>query len=256
MNRSLTTLEHPLLNTSNEAAQVSCIDKDWQQVGNDLAGDYDISVALSSDGKTVVIGFPYNHYSYYDDGYYNSYGDEDSENIGSGYAQVYRNVNDNWTQLGTDIYGEARNDEFGSSVSISADGNTVAVGAIGNDGNGEGINYGHVRVYRYVDGSWTQIGSDIDGEASYDSSGWSVSLSSDGNTVAIGAPFNDGNGDDENGGSGHVRVYGYVDGSWIQIGGDIDGEYKGHTRCPLKPTVASKPPSPLFTWARFNTKPS
>ena len=41
---------------------------------------------------------------------------------------------------------------------------------------------------------FTQIGSDIDGEAAYDGSGHSVSLSSDGSVVAIGAPSNDYNG--------------------------------------------------------------
>ena len=49
-----------------------------------------------------------------------------------------------------------------------------------------------------------QIGSDIDGEAAGDKSGYSVSLSSDGTIVAIGAINNDGNGSN----SGHVRVYG------------------------------------------------
>ena len=40
---------------------------------------------------------------------------------------------------------------------------TVAIGANGNDGNG--INAGHVRIYEYSSGSWTQLGADIDGEA-------------------------------------------------------------------------------------------
>jgi len=48
-----------------------------------------------------------------------------------------------------------------------------------------------------------QIGADIDGEADFDYSGWSVSLSADGTTVAIGATDNDGNGGD----SGHVRIF-------------------------------------------------
>ena len=52
----------------------------------------------------------------------------------------------------------------------------------------------------------TEVGADIDGEAADDESGWSVSLNSTGNVVAIGAPFNDGNGDN----SGHVRVYGLI----------------------------------------------
>ena len=46
---------------------------------------------------------------------------------------------------------------------------------------------GHVRVYSYYN-SWSQVGADIDGEAAGDQSGYSVSLSSDGTIVAIGAP--------------------------------------------------------------------
>ena len=52
-------------------------------------------------------------------------------------------------------------------------------------------------------------------------SGWSVAMSNDGTRIAIGAPYNDGNGDDN---SGHVRVYDYSNVSWIQVGSDIDGE--------------------------------
>ena len=44
-----------------------------------------------------------------------------------------------------------------------------------------------MRIYEYSSGSWTQLGADIDGEAAGDQSGYSVSLSSDGTTVAIGA---------------------------------------------------------------------
>ena len=49
----------------------------------------------------------------------------------------------------------------------------------------------------------TQLGSDIDGEAAGDVSGMSVSMSSDGSRLAIGAEYNAGNGTD----AGHVRVY-------------------------------------------------
>ena len=74
-----------------------------------------------------------------------------------------------------------------------------------NDGNGG--NSGHVRVYRRTDADsklgWMQLGDDIDGEAAGDWSGWSVSLSADGMTVAVGSPFNGDNGDY----SGNVRVF-------------------------------------------------
>ena len=57
-----------------------------------------------------------------------------------------------------------------------------------------------------------QLGADIDGEARGDGSGWSVSLSADGRTVAIGALFNDGITEDTFDNRGHVRVYTYASG--------------------------------------------
>ena len=71
----------------------------------------------------------------------------------------------------------------------------------GNDGKG---NTGHVRVYQWDGSTWIQKGADIDGEAAEDRSGNSLSLSSDGTTVAIGAWDNDGNGFSY--ATGHVRV--------------------------------------------------
>jgi hypothetical protein len=104
-------------------------------------------------------------------------------------------------QLGQDIDGEAAENRSGWSVSLSADGNRVAIGVPYNDGNGSSA--GHVRIYGLAGNSWEQLGQDIDGEAAVDRSGNSVSLTADGNRVAIGAFRNDGNGFD----AGHVRVY-------------------------------------------------
>ncbi len=104
-------------------------------------------------------------------------------------------------QQGGDIDGELANDRAGWSVSLNSDGLVVAVGAPLNDGNGS--KSGHVRVYKLISGIWIQQGLDIDGEATLDESGGTVSLSNDGLTVAIGAKKNDGNGSN----SGHVRVY-------------------------------------------------
>ena len=103
----------------------------------------------------------------------------------SGHVRVYEynSSNNSWSQLGSDIDGEAGYDQSGYSVSLSNDGTIVAIGAIRNAGGG--TDSGHVRVYEYSSGSWTQIGSDIDGEAAGSESGHSVSLSSDGSTVAI-----------------------------------------------------------------------
>ena len=92
----------------------------------------------------------------------------------------------------------------GRSVSLSSDGSVLAIGAPLNDRNGD--NSGHVRVYERDDAAplgWRQVGGAIEGEAAGDELGSSVSLSSDGSVLAIGAPLNDINGFN----SGHVRVY-------------------------------------------------
>lgn len=182
----------------------------WSQVGSDIDGESPgdqsgFSVSLSSDGTVVAIGARQN----------------DGNAFNSGHVRVYRNLSDVWTQIGSDIEGEAEGDELGFSVSLSSDGNVVAIGAPFNDGNGN--NSGHVRIYGNQSDVWTQVGSDIDGEAEGDQSGSAVSLSSDGTVVSIGAPLNNGNG----GNSGHVRVYRNVSGVWTQTGSDIDGESVG-----------------------------
>ena len=105
---------------------------------------------------------------------------------GSAVRRVLNDVESggNWSQVGADIDGEAA-DDWSGSVSISADGTGVAIGAEGNDGTGTDV--GHVRVYAESGGTWTQVGADIDGEAA----GYlSIYLSSDGTRVAIGAAYN------------------------------------------------------------------
>ena len=180
----------------------------WTQVGADIdgeaAGDYSgYSVAISSDGSRVVIG-AYNN---------------DGTGADAGHVRVFDLVGSTWTQVGSDIDGEAAGDRNGSSVAISSDGSRVAIGAHDNDGTG--ANAGHVRVFDLVGSTWTQVGSDIDGEVAGDYSGWSVAMSSDGSRVAIGAHFNDALGSSY---TGHVRVFDLVGSTWTQVGSDIDGE--------------------------------
>ena len=184
----------------------------YAQIGMDIDGEaavdwFGYSVSISADGATLVVGAPFN----------------DGNGDGSGHVRVYKynSTISSYAQIGMDINGEAAGDWFGYSVSISADGATFVVGAPLNDGNG--INAGHVRVYKYNStiNSYAQFGLDIDGEAAANWFGYSVSISSDGNTFVVGAPYNDG--------SGHVRVYGYNSTAirYTLIGLDINGEAAG-----------------------------
>ncbi|MFP6620286.1 MAG: hypothetical protein VB877_13140, partial [Pirellulaceae bacterium] len=170
---------------------------DWLQLGIDLDGENTIdmsggAVALSGDGLTVAVGAILNT----------------GNGSAAGHTRLHRYDTGAWNQLGPDIDAEKAGDASGASVSLSTDGNTVAVGAWGNDGaNGE--NSGHVRVFEYLasDNSWLAVGTDIDGETAGDEAGSSVSLSSDGNTIAIGAISNLGSGSVSAGASGHTRIY-------------------------------------------------
>jgi hypothetical protein len=233
----------------------------WRRLGADIEGEANSdesgrSISLSSDGTIVAIS---------------AHGSDSNGFTGNGHVRVYKYdvtkttaVTDQtasnfgpigWNRLGADIDGAATNDSSGYSVSLSSDGSIVAIGAYLNDGTGLS-NSGHVRVYQYdvtktttqLDESqagfgpvgWNRLGADIDGESGSDYSGWSVSLSSDGTIVAIGASGNDGT-DLSN--SGHVRVYKYdvtkttaeTDQSspdfgpvkWRRLGADIDGEAAG-----------------------------
>ncbi len=184
------------------------INDTWTQIGQDIDGEnmFDQSgiVSLSSDGRIAAIGAPVN----------------DGNGADSGHARVYENINGTWIQIGQDIDGENAGDLSGI-VSLSSDGSILAIGAEQNDGNGN--NSGHVRVYKNINGTWIQVGEDINGESAGDLSGINISLSADGSVVAIGAPRNDGNGTN----SGQVRIYQNQNDTWVQVGQDIDGEGVG-----------------------------
>ncbi|GAA3591406.1 hypothetical protein Q4Q39_15985 [Flavivirga amylovorans] len=203
---------HQANNNSTKSGRVRIYKKKsegWSQIGNDINGETigdwsGYSVSLSGNGTTVAIGAKRNH---------------GRNGVNSGHVRVYKNELGVWKQVGEDIDGEAQGDWSGYSVGLSQDGNTVAIGAVLNSDNG--IYSGHVRIYKNNSGKWIQIGADINGKAAKDYFGASVSLSGNGNMVAVGA---------HQGGvsSGYVSVYKNISGRWVQIGKDIVGEPTGN----------------------------
>lgn len=63
----------------------------------------------------------------------------------NGYVRVFKFVGSSWTQQGADILGETAGDQFGRSLSLSANGSILAAGTPFNDDNG--TSSGHVRVF-------------------------------------------------------------------------------------------------------------
>mmetsp|Transcript_37566 Transcript_37566/g.42289 ORF Transcript_37566/g.42289 Transcript_37566/m.42289 type:complete len:616 (+) Transcript_37566:270-2117(+) len=171
--------------------------EEWLQRGNDIDGEQDkdffgSSVALNAAGNMIVIGAPQTG---------------DSSKRGLAYVYKWDNEKERWQKRGSCIEGTDGGDVFGSSVSISNPGETIAVGAYLHDGK-NGDNDGHVRVFDWNKDteSWSQRGEDIEGENKYDTSGYSVALSADGKTVASGARDTD---DGAGYQAGHVRVFGW-----------------------------------------------
>ncbi len=120
-------------------------------------------------------------------------------------------------------------DRFGSSLALSADGNTLAVGAPWEDSDGSSPddnsapNAGAVYLFVRGDGgSWTQQAylKAANADAG-DQFGFSVALSADGNTLAVGAIYEDSDGSspDDNSAPNAGAVYLFVrgdGGSWAQ----------------------------------------
>jgi hypothetical protein len=184
----------------------------YVKASNPGRGDnFGTSLSLSGDGNTLAVGAPL----------------EDNAFVDSGAAYVYTRTAGAWSQQ---AYMKASNtglgDNFGTSLALSGDGTALAVGAPFEDSSTTGIgstpddglasNTGAVYFYRLSAGTWSQqayVKATNTGDL--DEFGWSLALSGDGNTLAVGAPLEDGSGtgigaaqdDNSAGDSGAVYLY-------------------------------------------------
>ena len=191
------------------ASVYSLSDAGWEPIiesinGSSVGDEFGASTTISRDGHTIAIGAPYN----------------DDAGTSAGAVHSYR-INNGALVPFPVLYGDDPGDYAGWSVALSADGATLAFGAIGDDGTNTLA--GQVKVFQLSDDEWVQKGSDLNGESLLDRSGRSIALSSDGNVVAIGARSNSGSGES----AGHVRVYEYDGFVWRQLGSDLDGRSAG-----------------------------
>ena len=126
-----------------------------------------------------------------------------------------------WNQVGLDIAGSSREDEFGDAVAINYDGTIIAAGAP------QDSDEGYVKAFEWnsLSASWDQLGSTLIGESSEDRFGEAISLSSNGTILAVGARMNDGVAFN----AGHIRVFQFDGSDWVQMGSDIDGTGEADT---------------------------
>ena len=176
------------------------------QIGMDINGEADsfsgTAVSLSDDGTIVAIGAPFKRVNF--------------QQRGQVRVLEFDALSNSWSPLGNDIEGTVSQENLGSSVSLSADGMRVAIGA-GIFPNSRG--YAAVYEYNTVTDNWDQVGNDIEEETLGDMEGAEVSLSADGTRIIIGSPQNDDNGTN----AGHARIFEEVNGAWVQLGQTLNG---------------------------------
>lgn len=169
-------------------------------MGTGIAGQYaqqGFSVALSADGKTAILGGPY---------------DDDActacPAYGVGAAWVFTRSGNTWTQQGSKLVGSGAVGPSGQgrSVALSADGNTAMLG-----GPGDNNDAGAAWVFARSNGVWRQQGSKLVGKGAVEiaEQGYSVSLSSDGNAASLGGPG-------DNNSAGAVWEFARSNGVWSQ----------------------------------------
>jgi hypothetical protein len=172
----------------------------WVQQGSKLTANDNyvqasqgVSVAISADGNTAVVG-----------------GTADFNNVGG--AWVYRRTGTTWAQQGSKLVGGGR---VGASsqgnVAISADATTILVG-----GYADNSNKGAAWVFVFNGSAWNQQGTKLVGTGTIynDEQGRSVALSADGNTAVVGGP---------GGTKGATWVFTRSGETWTQHGGMLVG---------------------------------
>ena len=209
--------------------------------GGENQGHNGQGVSLSADGRTLAVGAP--HEASRAAGINGNQADNSTFDAGAVY--VFARSGDSWAQQ---AYLKPSNPqsgaEFGHHVALSADGNTLAVSAYWEASNATGINgnqrdesipqAGAVYVFTRAGSVWRQqayIKASNTGEAGTadsfgegDQFGWSLALSRDGSTIAVGAITEDGesagvNGDQRNNsaqGAGAVYVFARTGTTWAQ----------------------------------------
>jgi hypothetical protein len=213
----------------------------WKQsayLTSSNAGDGDqlgFAIALSGDGNTLAAGAPMEA-----SGATGINGNEDDDAAySSGAVYVYTRSGDGWAQQAyLKASNTGANDQFGNAVALSADGSTLAVSAVFEDSGATGINgnqadnsvgeSGAVYVFTRTGTAWTQQAyikaSNTGGRDDGDTFGYTIALSDDGATLAVGAPSEDSSsvsnnvnqGDDSAVGAGAVYIFTRAAATWSQ----------------------------------------
>jgi hypothetical protein len=154
--------------------EFDAVNNQWQVVGQPLDGSRSLdwfgwSVDLSADGQRVAAGAPRNR----------DYG---------GFVRCFDFNGDQWDQVGDDIINDQLKvhveDRFGMSISL--DGDRLAIGSPWKDSASGAFTIGMVAVFEWQGSDWSVLGSPMEGDNMDDQMGMSVQLR--GEYLSVGSP--------------------------------------------------------------------
>ena len=182
----------------------------WIQLGSNVNGQaggdqFGGSVRLSADGNTFVAGSQF----------------ADMPDNGSGKVSVYAYNGSDWVLRGNHIPGSQEGENFGASVAISDDGNTIIASAPYYFDAFPDIDLGRTRVFSWNGTAWVQKGQNLDGIGTFDRLGLFVAINSTGNVIALRGNLDISG---TNNGTPRTMTYIYNGSSWVQLGAPIEGE--------------------------------
>jgi len=175
--------------------------------GNQSKEQFGYGIAMNSGGTVIAIGA-------------REFNLKEREGVGR--VIVYEQSNDGkWAQKGQDLMGRNEGDQFGWAVSLSGNGQVLAVSEPSFDTDA-GNRVGNIRIFSWddIEQQWLPLGNEIPGEENANVFGISLSLSNDGSRLAAGAPYQT---PDFNRMSGRVRVFEIEENSWQLLGQSLDG---------------------------------
>ncbi len=162
------------------------------------------SVAISRDGSTVAYVNPLSDLSWIQAGLTNY-----------GYVEVIRYSNSTWQTLGGRILGVGSGSMVGATVALSENGNRLCIGRP----NDTSYPDGRVSVYEFNGTNYVPVGNEItdfDANASQEQTGINVSISNDGNTIAVSAAYISSN-------FSSVKIYELINDVWTQKDNAVTG---------------------------------
>ena len=192
------------------------VDGSWESNGSISTPAAVSSMKFSYDGRYIVIGM--------------------SSHFTVGLVRVYKEnplFENNWEQLGLDLFGTDYLGKFGHVVEINDFATHIFIGAPeANTNSGALFKAGFVKIYKW-NGVFWEGEKTVEGLGPAELLGTSISISRDGGLLAIGSPGHTKTTIEENGtvtstNVGKTSIYRYVDNVWESYGGtDIDDGTEG-----------------------------